>query len=75
MLPDVTEHTRATSFAHSIVRPLVKSLPLVCAGLKSSTSVLSLRIMIILIGPWQNGSMQDHSPVGFLCVTVNTFKG
>ena len=34
MLPDVTKHTRATSFAHSIVRPLVKSLPLVCAGLK-----------------------------------------
>ena len=26
MLPDVTKHTRATSFAHSIVRPLVKSL-------------------------------------------------
>ena len=35
MLPDVTEHTRATSFADSIVRPLVKSLPLVCAGLNS----------------------------------------
>ena len=33
MLPDVTEHIRATSFADSIVRPLVKSLPLVCAGL------------------------------------------
>ena len=36
MLPDVTEHTRATSFADSIVRPLVKSLPLVCAGLNES---------------------------------------
>ena len=34
MLPDVTEHTRATSFAHSIVRALAKSLPRVCAGLK-----------------------------------------
>ena len=34
MLPDVTKHTRATSFAHSIVRPLVKPLPLVCAGLQ-----------------------------------------
>ena len=40
MLPDVTEHTRATSFADSIVRPLVKSLPLVCAGLAPLSFVM-----------------------------------
>ena len=32
MLTDVTAQTRATSFADGIVRPLAKSLPLVCAG-------------------------------------------
>ena len=31
--------------------------------------------MILPIGPWQTGSMQDHSRVSVLCVTVNTFKG
>ena len=36
MLTDVTAQTRATSFADGIVRPLAKSLPLVCAGLYTS---------------------------------------
>ena len=48
MLPDVTEHTRATSFAHSTVRPLVKSLPLVCAGLPVSDDSFQLKYVRLL---------------------------
>ena len=44
MLTDVTAQTRATSFADGIVRPLAKSLPLVCAGLnKCASSVAESR--------------------------------
>ena len=83
MLTDVTAQTRATSFADGIVRPLAKSLPLVCAGLKTPIAV-KLRVSsacvsvfmepvtsdLELLAALRAGAMRNY----YLCFSASTHR-